>query len=153
MHPVILASLRAFHLDLGVRPGTTLRGGDALDSYNEPPPYDAVLDAPTNAYLERYAVHALPYLDPASWRHYIPTLVTYSLARNPPESSMATEGFLRSLRPPDRDPPRIKSLTAEQRVAVERFLVAMAFEEPMRRDGQLALEVLQEWWDRESGSA
>ncbi len=50
-----------------------------------------------------------------------------------------------SLRPPDREPPRLSVLTAEQKSVIIKFLERMAFEE--RSDYQdEAIEVLEEYW-------
>ena len=69
----------AFKADAEAIPPITLRGGDALDSYDEPPPYDAGIDEPTDAYLETFAFNGLNFLDAASWRHYLPRLIDYAL--------------------------------------------------------------------------
>ena len=60
-------------------PPLTLRGGNAVDDYAEPPPYDPRIDEPTDAYLERYAFSGVVYLDPVSWRYYLPRLIDYAL--------------------------------------------------------------------------
>lgn len=122
----------------------TLRGGYAEDSYDSAPPPDPVLDEPTDAYLETYTFWGLAYLDPASWRHYLPRLIDYSL-RHMDDPKLAVEGLLHSLRPPDRDPPRLASLTAEQEAVIVAFLEEVAFsEDSANRD--FAMQVLEEWW-------
>jgi uncharacterized protein DUF6714 len=141
---------RAYHLfkaDVESIPPITLRGGDALDSYDEPPPYDAVVDEPADRYLETFAFNGLNFLDPPSWRHYLPRLIDYALrnlASNAP-GTMAIDGLLWSLRPPDRDPPRLASLTREQEEVVVAALDQLAFssDSVYRSD---AMQVMEEWW-------
>ena len=137
----------AFKADAEAIPPITLRGGDALDSYDEPPPYDAGIDEPTDAYLEAFAFNGLNFLNAASWRHYLPRLIDYALrhiASNAP-GTMAIDGLLWSLRPPDRDPPRLASLTREQEEIVVAALDQLAFSDDSvyRRD---AMQVMEEWW-------
>lgn len=133
-----------FHADALAAPRMTLRGGYAEDSYDSAPPPDPALDEPTDAYLETYTFWGLAYLDPASWRHYLPRLIDYSL-RHMDDPRMAVEGLLHSLRPPDRDPPRLASLTADQEAVIVAFLEEVAFsEDSANRD--FAMQVLEEWW-------
>ena len=137
----------AFKSDVGGVPPITLRGGNALDSYDEPPPYDAALDEVNDAYLEAHAFHGLPFLDPTSWRHYLPHLIAYALrniASNAP-GTMAIDGLLWSLRPPDREPPRLGSLDREQEAVVVAVLEQLAFADDSiyRTD---AMQVMEEWW-------
>ena len=133
-----------FHADALAAPRMTLRGGYAEDSYDSAPPPDPVLDEPTDAYLETYTFWGLAYLDPASWRHYLPRLINYSL-RHMDDPKMAVEGLLHSLRPPDRDPPRLASLTADQEAVIVAFLEEVAFSgDSANRD--FAMQVLEEWW-------
>jgi hypothetical protein len=47
-------ALVAFAAELACTPGLTSRGGNTLDEYREPPPFDATLDTVTDAYLERF---------------------------------------------------------------------------------------------------
>lgn len=137
----------AFRADLEVAPPITLRGGDAIDGYDEPPPYDAAIDDPTDNYLETFAFNALNFLDAASWRHYLPRLIDYALRHIASNASgtMAIDGLLWSLRPPDRDPPRLASLTPEQEEVVMAALDQLAFSDDSvyRAD---AAQVMQEWW-------
>jgi hypothetical protein len=136
-----------FRADLDAVPPMTLRDGEAVDYYNEPPPYDAAVDEPTDAYLEAYASPGLTYLDAASWRHYLPRLMDYAL-RNMDSNApgrMAVDGLLWNLRPPDRDPPRLGSLTAEQEAVVVAFLDELAFSDDSVYRAA-AMQVLEEWW-------
>ena len=93
---LIQSAYGVFHDELVKIPPMTLRGGDAVDSYDLPPPYDEELDQPTDDYLQQYAYFALPHLDALSWRYYLPFLIDYSLrhatAEAPPESSLVVEG-------------------------------------------------------------
>jgi len=134
----------AFQCDRLAVPLMTLRGGYAEDSYDFAPPPDPVLDEPTDSYLETYTFWGLAYLDPASWRHYLPCLIDYSF-RHMDDPKMAVEGLLYSLRPPDRQPPRLASLTAEQEAVIVAFLDDMAFSDDSA-NGDLAMQVLEEWW-------
>jgi len=134
----------AFQADAMSAPRMTLRGGYAEDSYDFAPPADLVLDALTDAYLETYTFWGLAYLDPASWRHYLPYLIDYAF-RHMDDPKMAVEGLLHNLRPPDREPPRLASLTAKQESVIVAFLEEVAFsEDSANRD--FAQQVLEEWW-------
>jgi hypothetical protein len=125
-------------------PRMTLRGGYAEDSYDFVPPPDPVLDELTDTYLEAYTFWGLAYLDPASWRHYLPHLIDYTF-RHMDDSKMVVEGLLHNLRPPDREPSRLASLTAEQEAVIVAFLEEVAFsEDSVNRD--FAIQVLEEWW-------
>jgi hypothetical protein len=133
-----------FRADILAGPQMTLRCGEAEDSYKVAPPHDAVLDKLTDAYLEAYTFWGLAYLDPASWRYYLPHLIDYAF-RHMDDPKMAVEGLLQNLRPPDRKPPRLASLTAEQEAVIVEFLEEVAFsEDSANRD--FALQVLEEWW-------
>lgn len=133
-----------FQVDYLAVPQMTLRGGEAEDSYNVAPPRDAVLDELTDAYLEAYTFWGLAYLDPAAWRHYLPHLIDYTF-RHMDDPKMVVEGLLHNLRPPDREPPRLASLTAEQEAVVVEFLEEVAFsDDSANRD--FAIQVLEEWW-------
>jgi uncharacterized protein DUF6714 len=135
----------AFQRDAAQPPPLTLRGGNDIDGYDHAAPYDAALDQPTDDYLERFTFWGLGYLDAQSWRHYAPLLIAYTL-RQPADPRMVIEAFIRSLRPPDRYPPRLAALTEEQEAVVRGFLEAVAFGSfapELREDAQQALE---EWW-------
>ena len=137
----------AFKVDVETVPPITLRGGDALDSYDEPPPFDTAIDEPTDSYLERFAFNGLNFLDPVSWRHYLPHLIDYALrhvASNAP-GTMAVDGLLWALRPPDRDPPRLASLTPEQEEVVVALLDQLAFSDDSVYHAD-ARQVMEEWW-------
>ena len=138
-----------FHDDSVKVPPMSLRAGDAIDSYDFPPPYDEQLDELTDDYLQRYAYFALPFLDAISWRYYLPFLIDFALrhatAKAAPESSVVVEGTLWSLRPPDTEPPRLASLTAAQESVIIKFLDILAFDEASDYQ-DLAMQVLEEYW-------
>lgn len=133
-----------FHVDALTTPQMTLRGGYAADSYDFAPPQDPDLDNLTDTYLEDYTFWGLAYLDPSSWRHYLPHLIDYTF-RHMDDPKMVVEGLLHNLRPPDREPPRLASLTAEQEAVIVAFLDEVAFsEDSANRD--FAMQVIEEWW-------
>jgi len=134
----------AFRADALSVPQMTLRGGYAVDGYDVAPPLDPVLDALTDAYLEAYTFWGLAYLDPGSWRHYLTCLIDYAF-RHMDDPGMAVEGLIHNLRPPDREPPRLASLTSEQESVIVAFLEEVAFsDDSANRD--FAQQVLEEWW-------
>ena len=142
---IVRRAFEAFHADAAAVPPLTLRGGNAIDGYHEPEPFDPARDEPTDAYIEGFAFWGLIYLDGASWRHYLPRLIDYAF-RRPDDPAMVVEALIRSLRPPDRYPPRLAALTAAQEAVVVAFLETLALEGdagPLQDDAQQALE---EWW-------
>jgi hypothetical protein len=150
MNPFVSQSAYAvFHNGLIKIPPMTLRAGNAVDSYELPPPYDEQLDEPTDDYLQQFAYFALPYLDALSWHYYLPFLIDYSLrhgtAEAAPESCLPVEGTLSSLRPPEREPPRLSVLTPEQKSVIVDFLEVMAFDERSNYQ-DYAMQVLEEYW-------
>jgi hypothetical protein len=143
--PIVARAFDAFQDDLRDAPPTSLRGGNDIDSYDWPTPFDPALDAPTDAYFERHAFWALPHLDARSWRHYLPRLIDYAL-RRPDDPAMVIEGLVSSLRPPDRFPPRLGSLNEPQEAAVRAFLEAIALETAPGAAREEAQQALEEWW-------
>ena len=144
---IIRRAYEVFKGDVESVPPITLRGGEALDSYDEPPPYDPAVDEPTVEYLESYAFNGLNFLDPPSWRHYLPRLIEYAIrniASNAP-GTMAIDGLLWSLRPPDRDPPRLGSLTPEHEEVIVAVLDQLAFSDDSVHRKE-AMQVMEEWW-------
>ncbi len=134
---------KAFAAEATTPPSTTLRGGNAIDDYDEPPSYDFEVDAITDEYLEAYP-WGVSYLDSASWKHYLPYLLDYAL-RNIDKCNQVTDALLSSLRPPDREPPRLASLSVEQEALVTQCLDALAFSQESANQA-LACQVLEEWW-------
>lgn len=131
----------AFHADMLAAPAMTLRGGYAEDSYEYAPAPDVELDTLTDSYLETYTFWGLAYLDAVSWRYYLPYLIDYAF-RHMDDPMMVVEGLLR---PPDREPPRLASLTAEQEAVIVAFLEELAFSaDSANKD--FAMQVLEEWW-------
>lgn len=145
MNPETLVAMAhaAFAEDASQAPGITLRGGDALDRYEAPPPFDPTVDSTTDAYLEHYA-GGLTFLDAASWRHYLPHMIDYAV-RHFRRGTDVCDALLNNLRPPDREPPRLASLSLEQEQAVAAFLELLAFSE-LSAHQDFACQVLEEWW-------
>lgn len=135
----------AFRDDLAEAPALTLRGANAVDSYERPDPFDASADEATDEYLEGFAFWAMPYLDARSWRHYLPRLMGYTL-EHPDDPHMVAEATVRSLRPPDRVPPRLTTLTADQEAVIVAFLEQLALGDEEHSVANDAREALQEWW-------
>jgi hypothetical protein len=133
----------AFGEDMRAVPKMTLRAGDAVDVYQPSCPFDASMDAVTDDYLEKYFC-GLTYLDAQSWRHYLPCFMAYAL-KTLETPFNASDALLASLRPPDREPPRLSSLTAQQEGVVIEFLEIMAFD-PKSASQDLACQVMEEWW-------
>jgi hypothetical protein len=143
---IVRRAYEVFRTDLETPPIITLRGGTAIDQYEEPPRYDPEIDEPSDHYLATYTFWGLGYLDAASWRHYIPLLIAYTFQHIDAPTSMASEGLLSSLRPPDREPPRLATLTAEQEAVIVAFLEELAFNDDTRVYQEDALLILEEWW-------
>jgi len=122
----------------------TLRGGDAVDVYDCPPPYDARLDEPTVAYLEQYA-DGIPHLDAESWLFYLPQLLHYAIIHLRDPGSAVVEALLWSLRPPDREPPRLGALSPGQEAIIVSVLELLAFSEASAHN-DFALQILEEYW-------
>ena len=132
-----------FAIDVLQIPTITLRGGNELDEYKSPSPFDLSLDKITDAYLEAYP-WGINYLDAQSWRHYLPYLVEYAL-RHLDEGGFVVECLISSLRPPDREPPRLGSLTSRQKIKISQLLHILAFD-PRSAHQEFACQVLEEWW-------
>ena len=143
--PIVRRASEAFRTDAAAPPPLTLRGGSAVDSYDQPIPFDPAEDEPTDAYLEKFAFWGLGYLDAVSWRHYLPRLIDYAF-RCPTDPAMVTEALVRSLRPPDRYPPRLATLNADQENAVRSFLEQAALGDAIPHVQAEALQALEEWW-------
>ena len=143
-HTDLIADIfAAFSAEGTAFPAMTLRGGDALDLDKPAPPFDVLVDAISDDYLEAHPWGS-GYLDAASWRHYLPFMMEYAL-RHLTEASDVTDALLTSLRPPDRNPPRLATLTKAQETAVLRFLDVMAYNADSA-SMDLAAVVLSEWW-------
>ena len=143
---IVQRAYEVFRTDLEAEPTLSLRGGDAIDSYDSAPPYDPTVDAPTDEYLEHYTFWGLIYLDAASWRHYLPLLIDYAFRNLHHPTSMVVEGLLNSLRPPDREPPRLASLTPDQEAVIVALLEDLAFSDDTAVYQEDVLTILEEWW-------
>jgi hypothetical protein len=125
-------------------PLMSLRGGNAIDNGQHPPPYDSIADDPSDSYVEEnhWGIH---HLDAESWRHYLPILCEYSTQNMSNTLSSAVDTFLFSLRPPDRNPPRFGILTQADRQQIVSLLDRLAFDNASvwQEEAMLALE---EYW-------
>ena len=142
---IVSRAFEVFRADTAAPPPLTLRGANAVDSYDHPMPFDPAADEPTDPYLERFAFWGLIYLDARSWRHYLPRLIEYAF-RSPEDPAMVTEALVRSLRPPDRYPPRLATLTADQEDVVRTFLEQAALGDAIPHVQADAQQALEEWW-------
>jgi hypothetical protein len=142
---IVRRAFQTFRADAETVPPLTLRGGNAVDGYDEAKPFDPTCDEPTDAYIEGYAFWGLGYIDAQSWRHYLPRLIDYAF-RRPDDPAMAVEALLRSLRPPDRYPPRLGTLTSEQEAVVVAFLETLALGDGSGHLQDEAQQALEEWW-------
>jgi hypothetical protein len=116
-----------------------------VDGYSQPMSFDPAEDEPTDAYLKEFAFWGLGYLDARSWRHYLPRLIDYAL-RCPNDPAMVTVALIRTLRPPDRYPPRLATLTADQEDVVRSFLEHAALDDVILNVQAEAQQALEEWW-------
>jgi len=142
---IVRRAFEVFSIDSYDVPPLTLRGGNAVDGYDEAEPFDPACDEATDAYIEGFTFWGLIYLDARSWRHYLPRLMAYTF-RHPNDPAMASEALIRSLRPPDRYPPRLATLTAEQEAIVVAFLETLALEDADEHLQAEAQQALEEWW-------
>src|SRR5215218_9279384 len=111
---LIRRGFELFHEDVQRPPPLTLRGGERVDSYESPTPCDEKVDEPTDEYIEAFAFHAMPFLDARSWRHYLPRLMDHVFRRPAEPTGLVASALIYSLRPPDREPPRLATLRPEQ---------------------------------------
>jgi Family of unknown function (DUF6714) len=140
---IVRNAFEAFRAEAETVPPLALRGGYAVDSYDDAEPFDVALDEPTDVYIEAYAFWGLGYLDAQSWRHYLPHLIRYAFRR---PDDPAVEALIRSLRPPDRYPPRLATLTAQQETVVVAFLEILALGDGSSHLQEDAAQALEEWW-------
>ena len=143
-HTELIADIfAAFAQEAQAFPALTLRAGDELDAGRTAIAHDVVADAVSDEYLEAHPWGS-GWLDAASWRHYLPFMLEYAL-RHRTEASDVIDAVLTSLRPPDRDPPRLGSLSKAQETVVLRFLDVLAHAADSA-NLDLATQVLDEWW-------
>lgn len=114
-----------------------------MDDAVPPPAFDATTDAVTDAYLEMF-FWGVSFLDTPSWKHYLPPLVEYAL-RHQYQPSLVVEALLTSLRPPDREPPRLAALSLEQQAVITELLDLLAFGDASAHQ-ELASQAHEEWW-------
>jgi hypothetical protein len=145
MEDIVSRAFEVFRTDLESPPPLTLRGGNAVDGYTQPVPFDPADDDPTDTYVEGFAFWGIGYLDARSWRHYLPRLIAYA-ASHPHDPAMVVEALVRSLRPPDRYPPRLGTLTLEQEGVVRSFLEEVALGDAIPHLQTEAQQALEEWW-------
>ena len=135
---------RIFDFDENYRPSITLRSGNEIDDYNDTLPFDALLDEPTDEYLETYDI-GINYLDADSWKFYLPILINFTLRNYTTNTSMVIDSFIASLRPPDREPPRLGALSKQQEEIIVKVLDILAFDEKSIFKGE-AILALEEYW-------
>jgi Family of unknown function (DUF6714) len=142
---IVTRAFEVFRADTTAAPPLTLRGANAVDSYDQPMSFDTAADEPTDAYLEGFAFWGIGYLDARSWRHYLPRLIDYAF-RRPDDPAIVIEALVRSLRPPDRYPPRLGTLSADQESVVRSFLEQVALSDSFPHVQDDAQQALEEWW-------
>ena len=128
---------------LASAPTMSLRAAGEIDAGMAPSLHDAERNSPSVAYLEKHA-YDLPFLDAKSWKHYLPLLLAVAVS-NAEAAPNAVDGLLSSLRPPDRQPPRLASLSAEQEQVLVAVLEFLAFSENSSHS-DAACTALEEWW-------
>ncbi|WP_442961826.1 DUF6714 family protein [Pseudomonas sp. BMS12] len=134
---------KAFYSETSCAPLMSLRAGNAIDDYSTPTPFESEYDQVSDEYLESFH-WGLSYLDPLSWRHYLPYFFQYAFCRIH-KGSVVTDALLNSLRPPERTPPRLGSLSTEQETAIRHAIEHLAFAKDSVH-AELACQVLEEWW-------
>ena len=71
---IVRNAFETFRADADTVPPLTLRGGNAVDSYDDAAPFDPALDEPTDASIEGFTLWGLGYLDAQSWACPSPNL-------------------------------------------------------------------------------
>ena len=143
---IVQRAFEVFRADVESPPPLTLRGAERVDSYDYPEPYDVGLDEPTDAYIEQFAFHAMPFLDARSWRHYLPRLMDHAFRRPDEPTGLVLQAVIRSLSAPDREPPRLATLNPDQEAVVVAFLEEIARDSGREFDAEAAGQALLEWW-------
>ena len=129
-----------------VHPVLSLRQGDEIDSYHASTPDVLPVDWRGVSERELEERHwGFTHLDAESWRFYLPAFLAYSVRHFTRGGSLVIVACLSNLRPPDREPPRFKTLAERQRQAVVNVLEFLAFD---RESGFMndACQVLEEYW-------
>jgi len=140
---IVARMLAMFSAEMVATPTITLRAGNELDDYRTPSAFVSAFDAVSDSYLEQFH-WGVSHLDAVSWRHYLPYLIEYA-SRHMQSGSIVVVTLLENLRPPDRVPPRLASLSVEQEAVVVDFLDVLAFSAESAHQ-ELACQVLEEWW-------
>ena len=137
---------RAFEVFSQEAPRMTLRHGDALSSYRTITDVDPnITDDTSDLYLERYQ-NGLYHLDVQSWRSYLPFLISYSIRHvRSIGPSMVIDIFLSSLRPPDREPPRLSTIQVDEKKVIVDTLEFLALSKGSEYEN-IALQVMEEYW-------
>ena len=143
---IVQRAFAVFRDDADAPPPLTLRGGERVDSYDYPEPFDPDLDAPTDEYIERFAYHAMPFLDAHSWRHYLPRLIDHAFRRPDEPTGLVIFSLVYSLRPPDREPPRLATLTPDQESVITAFLEELTRDPAFEHARDDAAQAIAEWW-------
>jgi hypothetical protein len=143
---LVTRAFEVFRHDANAPPPLTLRGGERVDSYDYPEPFDPDLDAPTDEYIERFAYHAMPFLDAQSWRHYLPRLIDHAFRRPDEPTGLVLFALVHSLRPPDREPPRLATLTQDQDAVITIFLEELIRDPAYEHEREDAEQAIAEWW-------
>jgi hypothetical protein len=92
---------------------------------------------------------ALAFLDPESWRYYLPAYMRWALVHLADEHHDAIDGVIYSLSSHGPDAiARYEVLSPEQSRAVCRFLRAMMDLPPGEVDGEAAQDGLDRYWSR-----
>ena len=140
---IVAAAKIAFAQEVAQAPPMSLRAGNAVDNYVVQPPYSPTEDRVCDAYFEQN-YWGIAHLDALSFRHYLPALIDFSL-RHLGQGSNVVDTLVFNLRPPDREPPRLGSLSPAQGGVITLFLDLLAFDagSAFKDDAMLALE---EWW-------
>ena len=133
-----------FHTEKDYFPAMTLRSGKSVDSGREEIEFNRLLDKPSYKYLEDN-YDGICFLDPQSWKYYLPILIEFSIKNYTSSNSMVIDSLLASLRPPDRKPSRFRSLNKEQENVIIEFLDKLAFDEQSNWKKESML-VLEEYW-------
>ncbi|MEA5122480.1 DUF6714 family protein [Xanthomonas floridensis] len=130
-------------LAVQANPPMSLRGGNAVDDGDPPPPFDPAIDTVTAPYLEQYA-WGLHHLDDRSWQFYLPYLLRHAKDSQGDPASVATSALLHALRSPRRAPPSAYMRTEEYE-AVVAVLDQLAFAQDSVWQ-QEAQDALEDYW-------
>jgi len=132
-------------------PVITLKQGDDIDAYGKSSEEkNAVLNdwrSIPDEYLVQYQ-NGLIYLDAQSWRYYLPAFLRHAVC-NANRVSPATDACLSNLRPPDKEPPRLKTISPTERTAIVSALEYLAFDLGSVYQ-ETACQVLEEYWVEKS---